>query len=176
MFNKKNLRIGKKQWIPIPSMMPQFSDKRGYLSCPSCNAFLADMDVKKGVFYGVPIYQVQINDDRENITCYKCHCFLGKAVWLKPTIGEWYRALAYGKLSRYGVFLLSLVLSIVFTSVLFFNTALTVWPELPWYKIVMDVSVVVAVIFAILYVFFLAVDMFGDRFNDFNRSKWRIDK
>ena len=111
----KKLKIGKKKWIAEPELWQQVTDRKEYLSCPHCRAFLADVDPGTGNLNAKTAFKKELDSDRVHIPCYRCHKVLGKS-WADPTFGDWWKALFFGRLSWAGVLIAAFVVSLLWVA------------------------------------------------------------
>jgi len=110
------MNIGKKKWKLIPALEQQFLDKKEYLSCPKCRAYLADIVIdKKGEqdWRPVPNVMRQLTDGRLHWTCPKCSELLGKVHWEKPTAGDCLKHVFLNRMGWKGRVITSLVMGLV---------------------------------------------------------------
>ena len=112
----KKLKIGKKKWIAEPELWQQVTERKEYLSCPHCGAFLADVDLETGDLNAKAAFRKELSSDRVHIPCYRCHKVLGKSYWADPTFGDWWKALFFGRLSWAGVLIAAFAVSLLWVA------------------------------------------------------------
>jgi len=109
-------KIGKKKWIAEPELWQQVTERKEYLSCPHCEAFLADVDLETGDLHAKAAFRKELDSDRVHIPCYRCHKVLGKSYWADPTFRDWWKALFFGRLSWAGVLIAAFAISFLWTA------------------------------------------------------------